>query len=76
MSEKQSQEDEFVRLVARELGRRGGLKGGPARARRMSPEQRKSQARKAGKAAGESHRRRAAERRKAREPPQRSEADR
>jgi hypothetical protein len=32
---------------AAELGRRGGLKGGPARAKRLSPEQRSEAARKA-----------------------------
>jgi hypothetical protein len=33
--------------AAVELGRRGGLKGGPARARKLTPEQRSESARKA-----------------------------
>lgn len=30
-----------LRAAARELGRRGGLKGGPARAKKLSPEKRR-----------------------------------
>jgi hypothetical protein len=33
--------------AAKELGRRGGLKGGPARAKKLSPERRSTIARKA-----------------------------
>ena len=36
-----------VQVAARELGRRGGLKGGKARAAKMTPEERKESARKA-----------------------------
>jgi hypothetical protein len=36
--------------AAVELGRRGGLKGGPARAAKMTPEERSESARKAAKA--------------------------
>ena len=35
--------------LAVELGRRGGLKGGPARAKKLTPEQRQEIARKAAK---------------------------
>jgi hypothetical protein len=42
-------EDEIERpkSPAAELGRRGGLKGGPARAKRLTPEQRSAAAKKA-----------------------------
>ncbi len=43
-------EDEEMRELARKLGRRGGLKGGPARAKKMTPEERSESARKAAKA--------------------------
>ncbi len=43
-------EDEEMRELARRLGRRGGLKGGPARAAKMTPEERSESARKAAKA--------------------------
>jgi hypothetical protein len=36
-----------VRAAARELGRRGGLKGGKARSEKMTPEERRESARKA-----------------------------
>jgi hypothetical protein len=36
-----------VQVAARELGRRGGLKGGKARAAKMTPEERAESARKA-----------------------------
>lgn len=36
-----------VQVAARELGRRGGLKGGKARAEKMTPEERTESARKA-----------------------------
>lgn len=36
-----------VSAAAKELGRRGGLKGGPARAKKLSPERRSAIARKA-----------------------------
>ncbi len=42
--------DEDLRKVARELGRRGGLKGGKARAERLTPEQRTMIAKKAAEA--------------------------
>lgn len=42
--------DEDLRKVARELGRRGGLKGGKARAQKLTPEQRTMIAKKAAKA--------------------------
>ena len=40
--------------LAVELGRRGGLKGGPARAKRLTPEQRREIARRAARARWES----------------------
>ena len=43
-------EDEEIRELARKLGRRGGLKGGPARAKKMTAEERSESARKAAKA--------------------------
>ena len=43
--------------AAVELGRRGGLKGGKARAAKMTPEQRSESARKAAKARWEKKRR-------------------
>ncbi len=39
-----------MRELARRLGRRGGLKGGPARAEKLTKEQRAEIARKAAKA--------------------------
>jgi hypothetical protein len=39
-----------VQVAARELGRRGGLKGGKARAEKMTAEERSESARKAAKA--------------------------
>ena len=39
--------DEELRELARKLGRRGGLKGGKARAEKMTPEERSESARKA-----------------------------
>jgi hypothetical protein len=39
-----------LRAAAAELGRRGGLKGGKARAEKLSPEERKEIARKAAEA--------------------------
>ncbi len=39
--------DEERRKVARALGKQGGLKGGPARAAKMTPEQRSESASKA-----------------------------
>jgi hypothetical protein len=47
MTEKQDPSDEELRELARKLGRRGGLKGGPARAAKMTPEERSKAARKA-----------------------------
>jgi hypothetical protein len=43
-------EDEEMRELARRLGRRGGLKGGPARAAKMTKEERIESARKAANA--------------------------
>ena len=39
-----------IKAAAAALGRRGGLKGGPARAARMTPERRREIARKAARA--------------------------
>jgi hypothetical protein len=50
MSEDKEWADEELRALARELGRRGGLKGGKARAEKLTPEERKEIARKAAKA--------------------------
>jgi hypothetical protein len=50
MVENQDPSDEELRELARKLGRRGGLKGGPARAAKMTPEERSEAARKAVKA--------------------------
>jgi hypothetical protein len=47
MAENQDPSDEELRELARKLGRRGGLKGGPARAAKMTPEERSEAARKA-----------------------------
>jgi hypothetical protein len=43
-------EDEEMRELARRLGRRGGLKGGPARAKKLTPKERSESARKAANA--------------------------
>ncbi len=43
-------EDEEMRELARKLGRRGGLKGGKARAEKLSSERKSEIARKAAKA--------------------------
>jgi hypothetical protein len=47
MTENQEASDEELRELARILGRRGGLKGGKARAAKMTPEERSESARKA-----------------------------
>ena len=47
MTENQDPTDDELRELARKLGRRGGLKGGPARAAKMTPEERSEAARKA-----------------------------
>ena len=47
MSEENEWSDEELRESARKLGRRGGLKGGRARAEKLTPEERKEIARKA-----------------------------
>jgi hypothetical protein len=52
-------EDEEMRELARRLGRRGGLKGGPARAKKLTPEERSESARKAAKARWDKKRREA-----------------
>jgi hypothetical protein len=43
-------EDQEMRELARKLGRRGGLKGGPARAKNLTKEQRSAIAKKAAQA--------------------------
>ena len=50
MVEKKEPTDAQLRELARIFGRRGGLKGGPARAAKMTPEERSESARKAAKA--------------------------
>ena len=50
MTENQDPSDDELRELARILGRRGGLKGGKARAAKMTPEERSESARKAVKA--------------------------
>jgi hypothetical protein len=50
MAENQDPTDGELRELARILGRRGGLKGGKARAAKMTPEERSESARKAVKA--------------------------
>jgi hypothetical protein len=50
MTDSQDPTDEELRELARKLGRHGGLKGGPARAAKMTPEERSEAARKAVKA--------------------------
>jgi hypothetical protein len=50
VAENQDLTDEEIRKLARIFGRRGGLKGGPARAAKMTPEERSESARKAVKA--------------------------
>jgi hypothetical protein len=50
VTEKHNPTDEEVRELVRILGRRGGLKGGKARAAKMTPEERSESARKAVKA--------------------------
>ena len=47
MTENQDPPDEELRELARILGRRGGLKGGKARAAKMTPEERSVSARNA-----------------------------
>ena len=47
VTENQDPPNEELRELARRLGRRGGLKGGPARAAKMTPEERSESARKA-----------------------------
>ncbi len=50
MTKNQDPTDEELRELARILGRRGGKKGGKARAAKMTPEERSESARKAVKA--------------------------
>ena len=50
MAEDEELTDEQLRKLARIFGRRGGLKGGKARAEKMTPEERSESARKAAKA--------------------------
>jgi len=57
MSEENEWADEELRESARKLGRRGGLKGGKARAEKLTPEERKEIARKAARARWDRRRR-------------------
>lgn len=57
MSEENEWSDEELRESARKLGRRGGLKGGKARAEKLTPEERKEIARKAARARWDKRRR-------------------
>ena len=56
MSEDKDWTEEELRALARELGRRGGLKGGKIRAEKLTSEERKEIARKAAKARWEKRR--------------------
>ena len=47
VAENEDLTEEELRKLARIFGRRGGLKGGPARAAKMTPEERSESARKA-----------------------------
>lgn len=51
-----SEPEDPLRAAARELGRRGGLKGGAARAAKLSPHKRKAIAKKAAEARWSGHR--------------------
>ena len=57
MAEEKTPADEELREVARILGRRGGLKGGKARAAKMTPEERSESTCKAAKARWDKKRR-------------------
>ena len=57
MTEKRNEPDEELRELVRKLGRRGGLKGGPARAAKMTKEERSESARKAARARWDKKRR-------------------
>ncbi len=57
MAEDKELTDEQLRELARIFGRRGGLKGGPARAAKMTKEERSESARKAAKARWDKKRR-------------------
>jgi hypothetical protein len=57
MSEENEWADEELRESARKLGQRGGLKGGKARAEKLTPEERKEIARKAARARWDKRRR-------------------
>jgi hypothetical protein len=57
VSEDENQVDEELSRVARELGRRGGKKGGRARAEKLTPEERSAIAKKGAKARWEKWRR-------------------
>jgi len=57
MSEENERADDELRESARKLGRRGGLKGGKARAEKLTPEERKEIARKAARARWDRRRR-------------------
>ncbi|MGF1472140.1 MAG: histone H1 [Rubrobacteraceae bacterium] len=50
MAERKDQADKEIRELARKLGQRGGLKGGKARAEKLTPEERSEIARKAAEA--------------------------
>jgi hypothetical protein len=57
MSEENEWADEELRESARRLGQRGGLKGGKARAEKLTPKERKEIARKAARARWDKRRR-------------------
>jgi len=57
MTDEQDRETEEMRELARKLGSRGGKKGGPARAKKLSDERKSDIASKAAKARWEKWRR-------------------
>jgi len=50
LPESEPEPEDPVKVAAREMGRRGGLKGGKARSEKMTPEERSESARRAAKA--------------------------
>jgi hypothetical protein len=67
MTDEQDQEAEEMRELARKLGRRGELKGGKARAEKLTPEERSAIAKKAAEARWEKKRREEEDQRTTRE---------
>ncbi len=57
MTDEQDREAEEMRALVRKLGRRGGLKGGKARAEKLTPEERSESARKVARAQWDKKRR-------------------